>query len=156
MEGIVVKRFAFALSLSLSIAACAQSAPPEVKDAWTRDTVGGTANAAVFMTITLRTADRLIAASTPVAKKTDLMTMSGNGAGGNGVMEMKYLEGIDIPANTAVSLNSSGLHVWLADLNQPLKAGQTFPLTLKFKKAGERQIVVSVIKPAAAPPMSGM
>jgi copper(I)-binding protein len=71
-------------------------------------------------------------------------------------MEMKYVQGIDLPAGTPVSLNSGGLHVWLADLNQPLKAGQSFPLTLKFEKAGERKVVVSVIKPAAAPPMSGM
>jgi len=68
-------------------------------------------------------------------------------------MEMKYLEGIDVPANAPVSLNAGGLHVWLADLNQPLKAGQTFPLTLTFEKAGPRQVIVSIIQPAAAPPM---
>jgi len=51
-----------------------------------------------------------------------------------------------------VSLNPMGLHVWLVDLTQPLKAGQSFPLTLKFEKAGERQVTVSVIEPAATPP----
>ncbi len=145
-------RLALALLLVVPITACSQAAPPAVKDAWTRDTVGGTANAAVFMTITSQAPDRLVSASTPVAKKTDLMTM----AGGSSAMEMTYVKGIDLPANTPVSLNSSGLHVWLADLNQPLKAGQSFPLTLKFEKAGERQVTVSVIKPAAAPPMSEM
>jgi copper(I)-binding protein len=129
-----------------------QTAPPEVKDVWTRDTVGGSANAAVFMTIRSQIPDRLVAASTPVAKKTDLMTM----AGGSGAMEMKYVNGIDIPANAPVSLNPGGLHVWLADLNQPLRAGQRFPITLRFEKAGERQVIVTIIKPAAAPPMSGM
>jgi copper(I)-binding protein len=138
--------------LLFSLAACVQAAPPEVKDVWTRDTVGGSANAAVFMTIRSQTPDRLIAASTPVAKKTDLMTM----AGGSGAMEMKYVNGIDIPANEPVSLNPGGLHVWLADLNQPLRAGQRFPITLRFEKAGERQVIVTIIKPAAAPPVSGM
>jgi hypothetical protein len=71
-------------------------------------------------------------------------------------MEMTYVKAIDIPPNKPVSLDPSGLHVWLADLNHPLKADQTFPLTLKFEKAGERQVIVSIIKPAAAPPMSGM
>jgi copper(I)-binding protein len=71
-------------------------------------------------------------------------------------MTMQYLDGIDIPANTPVSLNPTGLHVWLADLNQPLEAGQTYPLTLKFEKAGARQVTISVIKPAEAPPMSSM
>lgn len=143
---------AFALFLSLPVAACQQAAPMALKDAWARDTVGGSANAAVYMTITSPTADRLLSASTPIAKKTDLMTM----AGGSSATEMTYVNGIDIPANRPVSLNPSGLHVWLADLNQPLRAGQTFPLTLKFEKAGERQVVVSIIKPAATPPMSGM
>jgi copper(I)-binding protein len=149
---IVVRRLAFALFLLFPIVACVQPAPLEVKDVWARDTIGSTANAAVFMTISSPTPDRLIAASTPIAKKTDLMTM----AGGSGAMEMKYLKGIDIPANRPVSLNSGGLHVWLADLNEPLKAGQSFPLFLTFEKAGQRQVTVTIIKPAAAPPMSGM
>jgi copper(I)-binding protein len=138
----------------LPLAACAQPRPagPEVKDVWTRDTVGGTANAAVFMTIASATADRLVAASAPVAGKTDLMTM----AGGSTKMEMTYVDGIELPAGKAVSLNPTGLHVWLSDLKQPLKAGQTFPLSLQFEKAGKRQVTVSVIAPAAMPPMSGM
>ena len=79
------------------------------------------------------------------------MTM---GRGGN-VMEMKYVQGIELPAGTPVSLDPTGLHVWLADLNQPLKADQSFPLTLRFQHAGERRIVVTVIKPADLPPNSG-
>jgi len=70
-------------------------------------------------------------------------------------MEMRYLKGIDIPANTPVSLNPGGLHLWLADLKQPLHAGQTFPLFLEFEKAGQRRVIVTIIKPAAAPPVSG-
>jgi len=147
-----VRSVAFALFLSLPIAACSQPSPIEVKDVWARETVADAANAAVYMTITSPTPDRLIAASTPVAKKTDLMTMESGG----GAMGMKYLKAIDIPAGQPVSLNPGGLHVWLAGLNQPLKAGQSFPLTLKFEKAGEREVAVSVIEPAAAPPMSGM
>jgi copper(I)-binding protein len=80
------------------------------------------------------------------------MTMEGGGS----AMAMTYLEAIDIPANEPVSLNPSGLHVWLAGLNRPLRAGETFPLFLRFEKAGERRVIVSVIAPAAAPPMSGM
>jgi copper(I)-binding protein len=149
---IAVRRLAFALFLSFPIAACVQPAPIEVKEVWARDTVGSTANAAVYMTITSPTPDRLIAASAPVAKKTYLMTMEGGG----GAMGMKYLKAIEIPASKSVSLNPSGLHVWLADLNQPLRAGQTFPLLLEFEKAGQRKVIVAVIEPAAAAPMPGM
>lgn len=130
---------------------CSRPATLEVQDVWTRDSVGRTENAAVFMTIRSDSPDRLIAASAPVAKKTDLMTMAGDSS----AMGMKYLKAIDIPASTPVSLNPSGLHVWLAGLKQPLRAGQSFPLTLHFEKGGQRQVVVNIIGPAAAPPMSG-
>ena len=151
-----MRRSAFArfllLFLLFPLAACQQPASLEVTDAWTRDSIGSTANAAVFMTISSGIADRLIGASTPVAKTTDLMTM----AGGNGAMGMHYLKAIDIPAAAPVSLNAGGLHIWLADLNEPLKAGQTFPLVLEFENAGERRVIVSVVEPAAAAPMPGM
>jgi copper(I)-binding protein len=147
-----MERLAFALLPLFPIAACVQSAPLEVKDVWARDTVGSTANAAIYMTIMSPTPDRLIAASAPVARKTDLMTMETGG----GAMGMKYLQAIDIPADKPVSLNPRGLHVWLADLKQPLRAGETVSLILRFEKAGERRISVSVIEPAAAAPMSGM
>ena len=143
-----MRRQGLALILLLPLAACEAPAGVQVENAWTRDTVGGTGSAAVFMTITSPGADRLVGAATPVANKTDLMTMKTDG----GAMAMAYLEAIEIPAGEPVTLDSSGLHVWLADLNQPLTAGQTFPLLLEFEKAGEQRVVVSVIAPAAPPP----
>lgn len=146
----IVRRSAFALFLLAPLAACQQAAPFEVKDVWARDTIGGTGAAAVYMTITSPTADRLTGASSPAAAKTDLMTMTG----GNGKpMGMDYVQGIDLPAGTAVSLNPKGLHVWLEDLKQPLEAGQTIPLTLKFEKAGERQVNVKIVAADAEMPM---
>lgn len=138
---------AFALFLALPLAACSQAAPT-VKDAYMRDSVGGTSAAAVYMTITSPTDDKLIGASAPVAKKTDLMTMTMAG----GAMGMDYVKVIDLPAGKPVSLNPKGLHVWLADLNKPLKAGQTIQVTLKFEKAGEQRVAVSIIDPAAPAP----
>jgi periplasmic copper chaperone A len=136
----------------LALAACAQHAEVEVKDAWARDSIGGTANAAVFMTIISRTPDRLVGGSTPVARRTDLMTMKG----GSGAMAMDYVKAIDVAPGAPVSLNPAGLHVWLEGLDKPLKAGETFPLTLRFEKAGARQVTVKVIKPTDAAPNSAM
>jgi copper(I)-binding protein len=147
-----MNRLILGLLLPISLAACGQPAPPEVAHAWARDTVGGTDNAAVFMTITSSTGDRLVAASTPVAERTDLMTMTG----GSGAMEMKYLDGMAIPAGKPVTLDPTGWHVWLSGLEHPLAAGETFPLSLKFEKGGERRVTVSVIAPADPAPMAGM
>ena len=147
-----MRRLALALVTLFPLAACNQVAVVEVERAWTRDTVGRTANAAVFMTITSSAPDRLIGASTPAANKTDLMTIETK----DGAMAMAYLDAIEIPANQPVSLDPSGLHVWLANLNEPLEAGQSIPLVLEFEKAGEQRVEVSVVAPAAAAPMSGM
>lgn len=115
-----------------------------------RDTVGGTANAAVFMTITSPAADRLVAASAPatVASRTDLMTMRSDA----NTMAMIYLDAIEIPAGEPVSLNPAGLHVWLEGLVRPLRAGETFPLSLQFENAGRHDVNVTVIPPAAPMP----
>lgn len=147
-----MRKVTSALAPLLVLAACGQPAEVEIDNAWTRDTVGRTGSAAVFMTITSPSRDRLVAASTPAARKTDLMTMEAEG----GAMAMTYLDAIDIPAGEPVNLDPSGLHVWLADLHQPLEAGQTFPLVLEFEQAGQRRVIVSIIEPAAAAPMPGM
>jgi copper(I)-binding protein len=141
-----MRRLAFALPFALL--SCSQPDPLVVQDAWARDTVGRKANAAVFMTIKSGTSDRLMGASAPVANKTDLMSFERE----SDAMAMRYVKGIDVPADKPVSLNPGGLHIWLADLNEPLKAGQTFPLTLKFAKSGEHRVLVSIIGPAAEPP----
>jgi copper(I)-binding protein len=151
LKGIAVNRLFLALLLLFPLASCGQPASLQVRDAWARDTVGSVDNAAVFMTIASPSPDRLVAAHTLVARQTDLMTM----AGGSGAMAMEYLEDMAIPAGKPVRLNPAGWHVWLADLKQPLKAGQTFPLVLEFQKAGRREVTVSVIGPAAASPVAG-
>ena len=61
-----MRGLAFVLSLPLALGSCSQPAePPEISDVWTRDTVGGTVNAAVFMTIRSHADDRLVGASSP-------------------------------------------------------------------------------------------
>src|SRR5688572_16988893 len=139
----------FALLCPFAIASCAEPARVEVEDAWARDTIGGTASAAVFMTIRSPTPDRLLGASTPVAKQVDLMTMTGDSE----AMAMEYLDAIDIPAGQPVFLDPAGLHVWLAELHGPLRNGTSFPLVLQFEKAGTKEVRVAIISPAAAPPM---
>jgi hypothetical protein len=138
------------LLLLLVLPACAQQDPIQIRDVWARDTVGSVANAAVYMTISSKTPDRLLGASTPVAKSTSLMTMQMSGD----AMEMADVKDVAVPAGKPVSLDPGGLHVWLSGLNRPLAAGQTFPLVLRFEKTGERRVTVSVIAPAAQPPKS--
>jgi periplasmic copper chaperone A len=131
-------------------AAAAQTNGLEVKDAWARATAGKPGDGAVYLTIMSSAPDRLVSASAAVANKIDLMTTQND----NQTSKMVYLTAIDVPANKQVNLTPDGLHIWLAGLKQPLKAGETFPLTLNFEKAGQREITVSILPITARGPMN--
>jgi copper(I)-binding protein len=143
-----MKYLAFAAGLVFVSAALAQPAELEIKNAWARATAGKADMGVAYVTIQSPTGDRVVSWSTPVAKKAELHTMSMEGM----VMKMRPLAGLDIPAGEAVTLKPGGDHVMLMGLNQPLRAGQTFPLTLDFEKAGRRTVMVSVEKVGATGP----
>jgi periplasmic copper chaperone A len=129
-------------------AASAQTGQLEVDNAWARATPGKSATGAAYVTIRSPTADKLVAASSPVAKKAELHTMSMSGM----VMKMRPVAGIDIPAGQPVTLAPGGYHIMLIGLAKPLAAGQSFPLTLTFEKAGSRTVNVAVEKIGAMGP----
>ena len=65
------------------------------------------------------------------------------------VMRMREVDAIDLPADARVELKPGGLHLMLLGLKEPLKAGQHFPLKLRFEKAGEVTVEVDVDASAA-------
>ena len=121
-------------------AASTQTGGLQVENAWARATPGKSQIGAAYVTIQSPTPDRLVAASTPVAKEAQLHTMEMSGM----VMKMRPISGVDIPADKPVTLGPGGMHIMLMGLKEPLKAGQSFPLTLNFAKAGTRTIDVAV------------
>jgi len=89
--------------------------------------------------------DRLLGASTPVASSVEIHHMEQDA---NNVMRMRAVPELALPAGGEVSLKHGGAwHVMLLGLKQPLKAGERFSLTLKFAKAGEKEIRVWVLEP---------
>ncbi len=147
-----IKLLAFAAGLVLSSAALGQTDQLQVTNAWARATPGKAENGAAYLTIQSPTADRLVAAASPVAKKAELHTMSMTGM----VMKMRPIDGVDIPAGKDVTLNPGGVHIMLLGLEKPLQQGQSFPLTLTFAKAGSRTVTVAVEKIGAEGPMGSM
>jgi len=133
---------------TLTGGALAQGTGIKVTDAWARAMPGGAQTAAAYVTITSTSADRLTGVSTPAAQKAELHTMTMD----NGVMKMRQVDGIDLPAGKTVALKPGGYHIMLMGLAQPLKEGQTFPLTLTFQKAGTQQVTVAVQKIGAMGP----
>jgi len=138
----------FVTCLLIAGGAMAQTGQLEIQTPWARATPGHAENGAAYLTIVSPTADRLIAASSPVAKKVELHTMSMEG----GVMKMRPLAAIDIPAGQPITLSPGGMHIMLLGLTQPLHEGQSFPLTLSFDHAGPRQVTVAIEKAGAMGP----
>jgi hypothetical protein len=127
----------------------------KVTDAWARATPGGAQTGAVYMLLEASGDDRLVAVSTPAAKEAQLHRMTMD----NDVMKMRQVEGIDLLAGKAVTLKPGGYHIMLLGLAEPLREGQTFPLTLSFATAGQQSITVAVRNLSAtgpAPSMPGM
>jgi copper(I)-binding protein len=52
-----------------------------------------------------------------------------------GVMRMRPVARIELPAGKSVRLAPGGLHVMLIDIKQPLKPGDKVPLTLTVQRA---------------------
>jgi copper(I)-binding protein len=73
------------------------------------------------------------------------MAMDGN------VMKMREVDGVDLPPNSKVAMQpGDGYHIMLMGLKKPLAAGDKFPMTLRFEKAGKVDVSVKVEDQAAA------
>lgn len=137
------KRLAITLLAALSVAAAAHAQDLRVTDAYARATVSHQRAGGAYLTIenSGKSADRLVGASTPAAKSVELHTMSMEG----NVMKMREVPGIEIkPAATVEMKPGAGYHLMLMGLRQPLKAGERFPVTLQFEKAGKVDVEMKV------------
>lgn len=135
-----IRRTLIAATLLAAAAAQAQNAV-KVEKVWARPTVAGQSGGGGFLTITGgAAADKLVSASAGVSKTVELhkMEMDGN------VMRMRPVDAIDVPAGATVMLQPGGLHIMFIGLNKTLKAGDSFPMTLKFEKAGDVKVDVKV------------
>jgi periplasmic copper chaperone A len=136
---------------TLLLAATFAAAQVKVEGAWARPTVPGQQGGGGFATLTSAAGDKLVGGSTPVAQRFELHTMAMKGD----VMEMRQVDGIELPAGKAVKLEPGGLHVMFIGLTQPLALGSKVPVTLKFQKAGEMKVEFEVMSRPAAGGHSG-
>ncbi|MCW5745685.1 MAG: copper chaperone PCu(A)C [Alphaproteobacteria bacterium] len=111
---------------------------------WARETASMARAGGAFMTIENKggTPDKLLRARSPVAARTEVHTVIRDGD----VMRMREVPAIELAPNSKVELKPGGYHVMLMELKAPLKAGDKFPLTLTFEKAGEITVDIVVEK----------
>ncbi len=116
--------------------------PIRIEAPWARATAPQARAGAAFMTLTNQgTADdRLIAAEAEVSEVTELHTHIND----DGIMRMREVPAIEVPADGAAVLAPGGLHVMFIGLTRPLIAGETLALTLRFERAGSVTVAVPV------------
>jgi periplasmic copper chaperone A len=121
-----------------------------VKDPWVRGTVAGQSTTGAFMQLASAADTTLVAVASPVAKVVEIHSMAHEG----GVMKMRAITALPVPAGKPVDLAPGGYHVMLMDLVQPLKEGEKVPLTLTFAdKSGKKttQDVTATVRALATP-----
>jgi copper(I)-binding protein len=140
-----------AVLLALS-SASALAADLDVKTPWVRGTVAGQKATGAFMELSSPTGTTIVGAASPVAGVTEIHEMKMDG----GVMKMRAIPRLDVPAGKTVSLAPGGYHVMLMDLKQQLKKGDVVPVALqvegKDKKIETIEIKAEVRELTAAAP----
>ncbi len=140
------------LVVVLALTACGgPSAPTQltVSDAWARPTPVGSKRAAVYLTAVSPSADRLVKVTSVVAAHAMVhgSTVGSHEAGGHhGAPGSNAMVGSSFdlaPGKTGV-MAPGGMHIMLGGLMKPLREGDTFPMTLTFREAGEVRVKVLV------------
>lgn len=127
----------------------------QVGHPWARPTVPGQPSGGAYLSIenTGKTADKLLSVTSPVAKASEIHTMSMEG----NTMKMREVGTIEVkPSEKIAMVPGNGYHVMLIGLSQPLKAGDKFPMTLTFEKAGKIDVSVYVEDKSADNDKGGM
>lgn len=139
-----MKALFIAALLSISSFSSVWADDIEVDHVWARASTMVSKAGAAFLTITNtgNVDDKLIGAKATVSKKTEIHTHIHD----NGIMKMRKVDFIDVPANNTIKLKPGGDHVMFMGLNQPLAENSQFPVTLIFEKAGEKTVIVNVRK----------
>ena len=111
----------------------AKSETLEISGGFARATPPMALSGIAYLTITsLGPADRLIGFTTAACNRPEIHTHIDD----NGIMRMRQVEAVEVPAGGAVQLRPGGLHLMLIDLNEQLISGEMLEITLNFEKAG--------------------
>ena len=135
-----MRRLLIASPLLLSLAALAQSPAVKVDDPWVRATVAPQKATGAFMQLTSARPAKVVAASSPLAAAVEIHEMKMD----DGVMKMRAVDALPLPAGQAVALKPGSYHVMLMGLKAPIKAGEAVPLTLTVEGEDKQRTTVEI------------
>jgi len=137
---------AVAMSLGSIITTTAKgtsAGPLRISHAWARPTLGNVKLSAAYLMIRNegKQDDTLLSVSTDIAKRAELHETVRQGD----IAKMLPVKGgVVIPKGGMAQFKPLGKHIMLMGLSKKLKPGDTFPLTLVFKKQGKVVVEVKV------------
>ena len=102
-----------------------------ISKAYIRQVPPGTPNTAAYMHIISTKNNRLIKVSGSIAEHIELHQHNTNQ---DGIMQMRPVNAINLPADTSIKLQPGGSHIMLLNLNQSIKPGDRFSFTFYFNK----------------------
>jgi copper(I)-binding protein len=131
--------------LLLPMAAAGDAAQSiSIKNPYVRAVPPGQPNSAAFMALHNDSTHTyaIVSAESPAASIVELH----NHVMEEGMMKMRQVEKIDLPAKGEAILQPGGLHVMLIGLKDQLQVGQSVDITLQFDDGSSKQIQAPVQK----------
>jgi periplasmic copper chaperone A len=114
----------------------------EIENAWARPGSEGRMSAGYFTIINYENdPDTLTGVSSGAAQLTEIhesYELEG------GMMGMREVSELIIPAQSSVNFEPGGLHIMFIQLTEPLVAGEVLELTLAFSNSGEKTISAEI------------
>jgi len=122
-----------------AVAADTPSGSVTLKTAWLRPAATGMAEAKVYVDIVSETDLVLVGATTPVARKVELVDVTTK----DGQYEAKVVSSMSVPGGKTTRLAYLGSHLRLVDVNKDLANGNAVPITLAFKKPDGKEVTAT-------------
>lgn len=96
-----------------------------------------------YLSLTAADGDKLLSASSALAGAVEVHTMEMD----DGVMKMRPVANLPLPAGETVSLEPGGLHLMIMQPSDVLQTSATIDVTLTFEKAGDVIVTLPLKQP---------
>jgi len=118
----------------------------QIEGAWVRATAPGQVTATGDLHLTSKHPASLVGVASPVAQRVELHRMTHD----NGMMQMREVQAIELPAGKRVDMGESGYHLMLTGLKQPLNEQDKVELVLTVRLADGHAVHIKTVATVGA------
>jgi copper(I)-binding protein len=133
-----------AIVLGLGLAACAPAERVSIRNAEFRPPIGSSGIGAAYFTIRSATPDRIVAISSSEADAVEIHSTVTE----RGIMSMKRVEAVPLPAGQTVSFAPGGLHVMVFSPRMS-RDESSFPITIELESGIKKTVAFRTLETGA-------